>query len=248
MSSLWARRAKRINNETGLYKRDDELIVCSPVKKIKTDLPLKTFIELQKAGAVCAGGYPRYLMTKRNYFDFYNDIDFFIKEEDESKILDLLNERFVFSLNITYGYRIASNVIGNTVVQIISLDNNNIKEIFSSFDFTICQAAVDFQSKLCYVTPEFLRGNAKKELVWNQKNEKIPSPYRINDYLSKCYKMKDKELIKILFSIKDDEEREHFIHKCYKEYIFDKNKPKKRQKVKIALSLLNQDTFKLYDS
>ena len=79
---------------------------------------------------------------------------------------------------------------------------DNIKDIFNSFDFTVCMGAFDFRTGKFVFDKNFFRDVAKRNLVFNMNTDyPIVSELRIEKYINKGYTISNKERLKILFSV-----------------------------------------------
>lgn len=90
-----------------------------------------------------------------------------------------------------------------TVVQLMSFDwFPTAQSIFDKYDFTVCMAAIDLESKEFFRHPNFLTDLAKRAIKFNHGTEfPLASAMRVIKYKEKGFEIDPSEYLKILLAI-----------------------------------------------
>lgn len=76
------------------------------------------------------------------------------------------------------------------------------EKIFEKFDFTCCMGSLDMDTKSFIFHDRFLSDLAKRHLVFNHRTEfPLASGIRLKKYLAKGYKIRKRELLKLIVTI-----------------------------------------------
>lgn len=135
-----------------------------------------------------------------------NDIDcYFRTKEDYEKTLDSLKKDHC---NITIKTKNATslkNSITGQAIQLITLEQYYVstpKEVYSQFDFTISQAAYDFQSGSFDLGINFLKHLSQRALVFNVKAyHPINSFFRVDKFIKRGFTISKIENFKVIVAL-----------------------------------------------
>ena len=168
---------------------------------IKSQAMIVLFAE---AKAVLAGGALTSVFSNQPINDF--DIYFKSKEgfERVNNTMKIHNKvLFETSSAITYEYSITTRRITQTYkVQLIKFNFGEPDEIIKNFDFTICQAAYDFEMETFHFNGHFFKHLAQKKLVYNPNCLKpFSSLVRTKKFEQRGYTISKLELLKVAISI-----------------------------------------------
>ena len=154
---------------------------------------------LAKYNVVLAGGCINSLFTNTPV----HDLDLYFSNVDDllSFVSDCYTAKQMTSIHLTD--KSITFKDGDVIYQCIYFKYfDNIKDIFNSFDFTVCMGAFDFKTGKFVFDKNFFRDVAKRNLVFNINTDyPIVSELRIEKYVNKGYTISNKERLKILFSV-----------------------------------------------
>lgn len=165
---------------------------------------------LRESEAILAGGAITSLLTNQDISDY--DIYFKNKEGFSNIFRDIygLNEDCLLS---NWGVRVAGSTDKSiytsydseeAAVQFILFDlfEGGAKEIFDSFDFTVCMFAYDFKEGRMYAHKDALKHTAQRHLHFHTGTAfPLISLLRFEKYRQKGYKTSQKEVIKAALSV-----------------------------------------------
>lgn len=172
----------------------------SKLKYILGDHLYNTF---KACNAMIAGGTISSLFTNKEI----NDIDVYFRNENDlaAFIMEICESEWIVSSTskaTLFHYKIQQDGEDPLPVQLIHFKYfNNPKEVFDSFDFTVCMGAFDFQTDEFVLHSDFLKHNAQKILKFNQHTDfPLISMIRTNKYQDKGYSISKPEIFKILLA------------------------------------------------
>lgn len=143
-----------------------------------------------------AGGTITSLFCKRDI----NDFDIYFK--DESTLVEIATELWDDKSGWIVSTTDKATLIkygGNLDVQLIHFKYfSDAKEIFNTFDFTVCMGAFDFETEEFILHDDFMQHNSQRILKFN-KNTAFPivSLLRVQKYKDKGYSISKPEFIRI---------------------------------------------------
>lgn len=150
-------------------------------KKLKEYLKEDLYKYLKKYNCIIAGGFITSLFTKKDV----NDVDIYFRSREElSKFLrNEMRNQWVISAT---DKAILLKKNGIEIQLIYFKYYKNAKEIFKTFDFTVCMGAYDFKKEEFVLHEDFLKHNSQRMLVFNTKTSfPIISALRIDKYKNK---------------------------------------------------------------
>ncbi|WP_079709797.1 hypothetical protein [Paraliobacillus ryukyuensis] len=172
-------------------------------KKLKHFLGDDIYNILKDTNAIIAGGAITSLFTNNEI----NDIDVYFRTKDD--IAKFLAEMYSYHI-ISHTKKATlfgrSRIINNKEVilhiQAIHYDLfNSARDIFNSFDFTVCMGAYDFISEEFILHRDFLKNNSQRILKFN-KGTSFPlmSLIRTHKYEDKGFTISKQELFRIVMT------------------------------------------------
>jgi hypothetical protein len=163
---------------------------------------------------VLAGGAITRLCRRESIKSSHSDLDFYFKDKiyiskllmnieeyNESKnVFDKFN--LVYESNNAYSYTYKNYKFQFIILPFMIYDDP--RNLISQFDFSICQAAYDFEFDDVVYSPEFPKDISHEEIHFNI-NSKHPmsSLLRLEKYRLRGFFMNNMELLKIMFSIQN---------------------------------------------
>ena len=166
------------------------------IKLIDSNLVMDCLV---RYNVVLAGGCINSLFTNAPV----HDLDLYFSNIDDllSFVSDCYTAKQMTSIHLTD--KSITFKDGDVIYQCIYFKYfDNIKDIFNSFDFTVCMGAFDFRTGKFVFDKNFFRDVAKRNLVFNINTDyPIVSELRIEKYINKGYTISNKERLKILFSV-----------------------------------------------
>lgn len=150
-------------------------------KKLKQYIGEDLYRDLKKYNCIIAGGFICSLFTKREI----NDVDVYFRSKKElGKFLrnEMRNEWVISATNKAILFK--KNGID---IQFIHFKYyKNAREIFKTFDFTVCMGAYDFNKEEFILHEDFLKHNSQRILMYNEQTAfPIISALRVDKYKNK---------------------------------------------------------------
>ncbi len=170
--------------------------------KLKYILGDHLYDTFKACNAMIAGGTIASLFTNKEI----NDIDVYFRNENDLAgfITEICESEWIVSSTskATLFYYKVQDEKEPLPVQLIHFSYfNSPKEVFDSFDFTVCMGAFDFQTEEFVLHSDFLKHNAQKILKFNQHTSfPLISMIRTNKYQDKGYSISKPEIFKILLA------------------------------------------------
>lgn len=134
----------------------------------------------------------------------YNDVDIYFRDMVSSA---KFYAGTIFRSKPTCKTKNAESYLSNnTTYQIIKKTNmiGHPGEVVAKFDFTVCQAAFDFQEECFYVGERFFRDLSGRRLMYNDKSiNPLSTLKRVPKYINKGFNIPSGELLKIAFAIRE---------------------------------------------
>lgn len=146
---------------------------------------------------IIAGGTITSLFTNNEI----NDIDVYARSEDDA--LAFVEEVWNDSIHIVSNTKKALQFMyGDTNVQLIHFKYfDNPKDIFETFDYTVCMGLFDFATEGFILHPDFLKHNSQRIIKFNSDTAfPIVSLLRVQKYEKKGYKISKPEFIRIILT------------------------------------------------
>ena len=173
---------------------------------LKKSMPDKVYQKLNILQPIIMGGAIRSVFTNTEIkdYDLYsrNSISYDLLRTFFDGLTNVYKDtcKLLFETFNSTTYKIFGNII-----QVVSLyQNNDIISKLSKFDFTVCQAAYDFNTDSFYYSDDFLVHNAQRRLVYTKSTDfPISTMIRVKKYLSKGYTISNTEYLKILLDVQD---------------------------------------------
>jgi len=163
------------------------------------DLIGKSMVKtLKEYKCMVAGGCITSLFTRHEI----NDIDIYFKDNESIiKALQSLDDDGTYILSSTNKAILFKEK--ETLFQYIHFKAfENAKDIFDTFDFTVCMGAFDFETEEFIFHDEFFKDNSQRMLRFNPDTAfPIMSALRVDKYKNKGYEISKMEFIKILLTI-----------------------------------------------
>ncbi|WP_137743362.1 hypothetical protein [Robertmurraya siralis] len=147
-----------------------------------------------------AGGTITSLFTNNEI----NDIDIYFRDEDS--IINFLREIWENGRYVVSNTKKATQILYENInIQTIHFNYfDSPKEIFDTFDFTVCMGAFDFATEQFVFHPDFLKHNSQRILKFNSETAfPIVSLLRVQKYENKGYKISKPEFIRIALTCMD---------------------------------------------
>lgn len=171
---------------------------------LKKTMPDKIYQNLKDLKPIIMGGAIRAVFTNTKISDY----DLYARNDSN------YNAMYQFLYNLTSEYKkdcyalfdtnnsITYKIFGN-IVQLVKLYKElTITDKLSKFDFTVCQAAYDFETDYFYYSDNFLVHNAQRQLIYTKSTEfPISTMIRVKKYLNKGYSISNTEYLKILLDV-----------------------------------------------
>jgi hypothetical protein len=158
--------------------------IISPVSRVK--------------GAFVAGGAVNSVFTARPINDY--DVYFKTKRDLAEAIRYIIEDECAWLVSssdraLTFAQR-------NHVIQFMHMDfYPTPKDVFDSFDFTICMGAVDLDTKEFIAHDDFLKHNSQRLLQFNHKTKyPIASALRMRKYQERGYTISAAEFLKVILA------------------------------------------------
>lgn len=158
----------------GISVEKSEIIMFFEKKRAETNIPF-----------ILAGGAVRNLVEGKEKAE--NDYDIFFRSEKDflefKKIEEQKHTMLESEMNVSYSE-------GEKKIQLIKMFYPSVEEILDSFDFTICQFAIDMnesKEKMLYCGELSLWDLARKKLVVNKITFPIASLRRFLKYTTKGF-------------------------------------------------------------
>ncbi|OSA95660.1 UNVERIFIED_ORG: hypothetical protein B2H93_04365 [Clostridium botulinum] len=169
-------------------------------KKLLNKLKDRDILEiLENEECIIAGGCITSLFTRREI----NDIDiYFRSKESLIRALEQIVDCSTIIAHTDKATLFVKDREGNEYQFIHFNFFESPKDIFNTFDFTVCMGAYDFKTEEFVLHDNFLKDNSQRMLKVNQ-NTKYPivTALRIQKYLDKGYSISKPEFIKIMLII-----------------------------------------------
>lgn len=165
--------------------------------KLKNLLGDGLYEQLKSYNLIVAGGTITSLFTNNEV----NDIDVYGRCNDD--ILDFATE-VIGDGNwiVSHTNKATQFMDGELPVQLIHYQYfNEPKDIFDSFDFTVCMGAFDFKTEEFVFHPDFLKHNSQRILKFNSGTSfPIVSVLRVQKYENKGYNISKPEFIRAVMA------------------------------------------------
>lgn len=152
---------------------------------------------IKEEKCIIAGGCITSLFTRRDI----NDIDiYFRNKESLIRALKYIKDDYYINSHTDKATMFTEKEQAYQFIHFKFF--NDAKEIFDTFDFTVCMAAYDFKTNEFILHDEFLKHNAQKMLKFNHNTAyPIMSALRVQKYEKKGYVISKPEFIKIMLTI-----------------------------------------------
>ena len=193
-------------------------------KKLESLLDSSVWELLAENNAIVAGGAITSLFCSRDI----NDIDVYFRcEKDLVKTLAaIFNEEDIadnvdmdsFSVHVSgLSQRTIVCVHQDQMIQFMTFKYfPEVKDIFDTFDFTVCMGAYDCKTQEFTLHPDFFKHNSQRYLKFNAGTAyPLMSMMRVDKYREKGYSISKAELLRVLFACMDlninswEEAKEH---------------------------------------
>lgn len=164
--------------------------------KLKSILGDNLYKHLKKHEMIVAGGTITSLFTGNPI----NDIDVYSRSNEDS--LNFAEDYLLDNFIVSHTAKATQVLDGELPVQLIHYRTfNNVEDIYSSFDFTVCSGAFDFKTEEFILHEDFLKHNSQRVLRFNSNTDyPIISALRVQKYEDKGYKISKAEFIRIILS------------------------------------------------
>lgn len=146
--------------------------------------------------AIIAGGCITSLFTNREI----NDVDVYFK--DKNSLINACIELNNCCTIVNHTNKAILMKHSDVNIQLIAFKFfDNAKQLFDSFDFTVCMGAYNCNSEKFILDKDFLKHNSQRILQFNE-NTSFPliSALRVDKYIKKGYKISKADYIKILLA------------------------------------------------
>jgi hypothetical protein len=166
-------------------------------KKLYSYLGKDLVRTLKHYKGIVAGGTLTSLFCNREI----NDIDLYFRSSELA--IKFFEEIWEDSRWVVSHTKKATQLVYDDVnVQVIHFDYfDSAKDIFNTFDFSVCMAAYDFGSEEFILHDDFLKHNSQRGLHFNRKTAyPIVSMLRVQKYEDKGYKISKPEFIRIVMT------------------------------------------------
>lgn len=149
-------------------------------------------------GGFLAGGALTATFSNRHIKDF--DLYFKSKKDFEDAVHYAYDHSYWC---VSISTRAITFVKGKDVYQLMSFRFfPSAEDIFESFDFTCCMAALDLDSERFVFHPRFFVDLSRRDLVFNPKTAyPLASGFRISKYQDRGYKIQKREWMKVIAAI-----------------------------------------------
>lgn len=164
--------------------------------KLKSILGEDLYKSLKKHEMIVAGGAITSVFTGNEL----NDIDVYSRSNESS--LNFAEDFLLGNYIVSHTSKATQVLNGELPVQLIHYRTfNNVEDIYSSFDFTVCSGAFDFKTEEFILHEDFLKHNSQRILRFNSNTDyPIISALRVQKYEDKGYKISKPEFIRIMLS------------------------------------------------
>lgn len=205
--------------------------------------------EIEDNGGIVAGGYPRWLTSKKysKRVKPAGDIDIWVLNYvDLGKVRNVIRKHtlgvFTQRCSVRYNnellqFTLMNSTMSSPTIQIIFHENwkyKSHKDILDDFDFTCCVAKLNMFDESITVGDRFLEDERNKKLVWNKvpmfnpRIELVASVLnRLGKYSEYNYTMDFEEIWKFISKYEGD--KEVLLNHLEFQYVFSKKTRKRLQ-------------------
>jgi hypothetical protein len=156
----------------------------------------KELIQLfEESKCILAGGALTSIFSGKPIHDY----DIYFTQQNHNKVNNILDKKKIDKAVIT---DCASTFkLENCIIQSIMLNDmvvEKAEELFLKFDFTICQAAYNFNTKEMILGENFLKHLSQRRLVFNTNTEyPLASLFRVKKFMKRGFNISGTDMIKI---------------------------------------------------